>query len=223
MQCCWFRCSFHCFWRGAFAHCPPYSWRKTQGKELDHHTKVMNKSSRTCAVEVNQEFLNSGMSWMDCLQFVSPELKFEECHWSPWVLALKGVTELQVSLIFHYVTALFSNDLPDLHWFLMFCLQDDDWRARESAILALGAISEGCAQGLLPYLADMINMLLPMLEDPRPLVRSISCWALSRYSRWTVSASRQNIQLAQAQCDLILEVSPVLWINSIQILESYDA
>ncbi len=32
-------------------------------------------------------------------------------------------------------------------------MQDADWRARESATLALGAISEGCAQGLLPYLS----------------------------------------------------------------------
>lgn len=31
-------------------------------------------------------------------------------------------------------------------------MQSSDWRARESATLALGAISEGCAQGLLPYL-----------------------------------------------------------------------
>ena len=31
-------------------------------------------------------------------------------------------------------------------------MQSADWRARESATLALGAISEGCAQGLLPYL-----------------------------------------------------------------------
>ena len=85
-------------------------------------------------------------------------------------------------------------------------LQDKDWRARESAILALGAISEGCAQGLLPYLADMIQMLLPKLDDPRPLVRGITCWALSRYSQWVAQASRQGIQLAQGQSVAILEV-----------------
>ena len=31
--------------------------------------------------------------------------------------------------------------------------------------------------------------MLPMLLDARPLVRSISCWALSRYSYWIVQAS----------------------------------
>lgn len=40
-------------------------------------------------------------------------------------------------------------------------LQEVEWRVRESAILALGAISEGCANGLLPHLEDMVTMLLP--------------------------------------------------------------
>ena len=51
-------------------------------------------------------------------------------------------------------------------------VQEEDWRARESAILALGAIAEGCVMGLIPYLPQLISMLLPRLEDPRPLVRS---------------------------------------------------
>lgn len=51
-------------------------------------------------------------------------------------------------------------------------LQEEDWRARESAILALGAIAEGCVMGLIPYLPQLVSMLLPRLEDPRPLVRS---------------------------------------------------
>ncbi|KAI3424477.1 hypothetical protein D9Q98_010027 [Chlorella vulgaris] len=63
-------------------------------------------------------------------------------------------------------------------------LRDADWRARESAILALGAISNGCATGLAPYLPEVVVMLLPSLKDARPMVRSISCWVLGRYSKW---------------------------------------
>ena len=84
--------------------------------------------------------------------------------------------------------------------------QEEDWRARESAILALGAISEGCAKGLLPYLADMLGMLLPKLGDARPLVRSITCWALSRYSHWLVQAAEQAIPLAKEQLQNVLKV-----------------
>lgn len=63
-------------------------------------------------------------------------------------------------------------------------LREEDWRLRESAILALGAISEGCVEGLMPHLPGMIKMLLPSLQDPRPLVRCISCWSITRYSKW---------------------------------------
>ena len=54
------------------------------------------------------------------------------------------------------------------------CLQEPDWRARESAILALGAISIGCATGLVPFLPQLVNLLMPNLQDSRPLVRWVS-------------------------------------------------
>jgi transportin-1 len=34
--------------------------------------------------------------------------------------------------------------------------------------------------GLAPYLPQVVSMLIPKLEDPRPMVRVISCWALGR-------------------------------------------
>ena len=42
-----------------------------------------------------------------------------------------------------------------------------------AAILALGAVSNGCATGLAPFLPEMVAMLLPTLKDPRPMVRCI--------------------------------------------------
>ncbi len=49
--------------------------------------------------------------------------------------------------------------------------QAEDWRERESAILALGAISEGCHRGLVPYIGELVGLLAPALGDARPLVR----------------------------------------------------
>ena len=40
--------------------------------------------------------------------------------------------------------------------------QDDDWRLRESAILALGAISEGCHRGLIPYIGELVRPHAPL-------------------------------------------------------------
>ena len=90
----------------------------------------------------------------------------------------------------------------ELHWLA----QEDDWRARESAILALGAISEGCANGLLGHLTEMVHIMLPMLLDARPLVRSISCWALSRYSYWIVQASVELNSQGKQQFDTVVAV-----------------
>ncbi|OAE34574.1 hypothetical protein AXG93_1487s1200 [Marchantia polymorpha subsp. ruderalis] len=65
---------------------------------------------------------------------------------------------------------------------------DAAWKAREAAVLALGAVAEGCINGLLPHLTQIVAFLVPLLEDKRPLVRSITCWTLSRYSKWIVQA-----------------------------------
>uniref|UniRef100_A0AAY4APB4 Transportin-1 n=1 Tax=Denticeps clupeoides TaxID=299321 RepID=A0AAY4APB4_9TELE len=62
-----------------------------------------------------------------------------------------------------------------------------DWVIKESGILVLGAIAEGCMQGMIPYLPELIPHLVQCLSDKKALVRSITCWTLSRYAHWVVS------------------------------------
>lgn len=66
-------------------------------------------------------------------------------------------------------------------------LFSDDWLQRESGILALGAIAEGCIGGIQPHLPTLVPFLNNTLKDPKPLVRSIACWTLSRYASWCVA------------------------------------
>lgn len=84
-------------------------------------------------------------------------------------------------------------------------LADDNWRARESAVLALGAISDGCHRGLSPYIGDLVDLLLPCLTHPRPLVRSITCWTLSRYSHYVIQNGQEPHTPGQVQLDLVIE------------------
>ncbi|GLT75276.1 hypothetical protein SLA2020_470120 [Shorea laevis] len=63
---------------------------------------------------------------------------------------------------------------------------DDAWKDREAAVLALGAVAEGCINGLFPHLSEIVSFLLPLLDDKFPLIRSISCWTLSRFSKHIV-------------------------------------
>ena len=61
------------------------------------------------------------------------------------------------------------------------------WAIRESAILALGAISDGCYEGITEHMAVLYPFLLTLLEDSAPLIRSITCWTLGRYAHWVVT------------------------------------
>ncbi|KAL7206995.1 hypothetical protein ACSBR2_019648 [Camellia fascicularis] len=63
---------------------------------------------------------------------------------------------------------------------------DETWKEREAAVLALGAIAEGCISGLYPHLSEIVAFLIPLLDDKFPLIRSISCWTVSRFSKFIV-------------------------------------
>ncbi|RID72268.1 hypothetical protein BRARA_C04169 [Brassica rapa] len=63
---------------------------------------------------------------------------------------------------------------------------DETWKEREAAVLTLGAIAEGCFNGLYPHLSEIVAFLLPLLDDKFPLIRSISCWTLSRFGKYLI-------------------------------------
>ncbi|CAF2129261.1 unnamed protein product [Brassica napus] len=66
---------------------------------------------------------------------------------------------------------------------------DETWKEREAAVLTLGAIAEGCFNGLYPHFAlflQIVAFLLPLLDDKFPLIRSISCWTLSRFGKYLI-------------------------------------
>jgi transportin-1 len=70
-------------------------------------------------------------------------------------------------------------------------LQSTEWEVKESGVLALGAVAEGCMEGMLPHLPQIAPFLIGTLPDPKPLVRSITCWTLSRYAMWISEHGRE--------------------------------
>ncbi len=59
-----------------------------------------------------------------------------------------------------------------------------EWPNREAAVLALGAIADGCMDAVQPHLPDLTRYLITLLHDKEPVVRQITCWSLGRYSAW---------------------------------------
>ena len=74
--------------------------------------------------------------------------------------------------------------LPVLLPILKETLFHAEWEVKESGILALGAIAEGCMSGMVPHLSELVPYLINCLSDKKALVRSITCWTLSRYAHW---------------------------------------
>lgn len=66
-------------------------------------------------------------------------------------------------------------------------LKHDEWPQREAAVLALGAVAEGCMNAVVPHLPELVPYLISLLEDNEPVVRQITCWTLGRYSSWAAN------------------------------------
>jgi hypothetical protein len=96
-----------------------------------------------------------------------------------WNLRKCSAAALDVlASVFH--EAVFQATLP----YLTDNLNHAEWPNRESAVLALGAIADGCMSVVEPHLPMLTPFLLTLLNDPKPVVRQITCWTLGRYSGW---------------------------------------
>ncbi|KAK3350866.1 armadillo-type protein [Neurospora tetraspora] len=76
----------------------------------------------------------------------------------------------------------FTSILP----YLQSNLKHADWSYREAAVLALGAVADGCMDVVVPHLPELVPYLVSLLDDEEPVVRQITCWTLGRYSAWAV-------------------------------------
>ncbi len=96
-----------------------------------------------------------------------------------WSLRKCSAAALDVFAV-NYGAAVFNIILPYLKENLSHSL----WPKREAAVLALGAIAEGCMDVVSPHLPELVPFLISLLSDEEPVVRQITCWCLARYSEW---------------------------------------
>jgi transportin-1 len=96
-----------------------------------------------------------------------------------WSLRKCSAAALDVFAV-NYHEAVFNIILP----YLKENLSNPMWPRREAAVLALGAIAEGCMEVVSPNLPELVPYLISLLSDQEPVVRQITCWCLARYSEW---------------------------------------
>jgi transportin-1 len=96
-----------------------------------------------------------------------------------WTLRKCSAAALDV-LAGHFHSPVFEVTLP----YLKENLAHKEWPYREAAVLALGAIADGCMDAVQPHLPELTPYLLSLLQDSEPIVRQITCWTLGRYSGW---------------------------------------
>jgi transportin-1 len=96
-----------------------------------------------------------------------------------WNLRKCSAAALDVlASVFH--EPVFEATLP----YLMQNLSHTEWPNREAAVLALGAIADGCMSAVEPHLPTLTPYMITLLQDSEPVVRQITCWSLGRYSGW---------------------------------------
>lgn len=106
-----------------------------------------------------------------------------------WNLRKCSAAALDVlASVFH--EAVFQATLP----YLTDNLSHADWPNREAAVLALGAIADGCMHVVEPHLPMLTPYLITLLQDPKPVVRQITCWSLGRYSGWAAHLDQAGKQ-----------------------------
>jgi len=111
----------------------------------------------------------------------------DDRHLQDWNLRKCSAAALDMlANVFH--EELLPEVLPRLNETLF----HQDWVVKEAAILALGAVAEGAMNGMLSHLPQLVPYLITCLSDKKALVRSITCWTLSRYSHWVVQQQHDS-------------------------------
>ena len=56
----------------------------------------------------------------------------------------------------------------------------EDWRYRHAALMAISAVGEGCEKQMFPILGEVVNAVLPYVQDQHHRVRYAACNALGQ-------------------------------------------
>lgn len=97
------------------------------------------------------------------------------------------------------------------------------WEQRECGVLTLGAIAEGCYSGMQSHMRSILPFLFHLVADQHYMVRTISCWTLSRYSKWVISERDDSLfrQTLKILLDRIVDQNKLVQRSACSALASF--
>jgi transportin-1 len=116
------------------------------------------------------------------------------------------VRKSAASALDHMATAYRDSILPFVLPLIEAKLRSEQWETQECALLALGAIGHGCMQGLSPHLPNILQLLESISKSRKPLLRSISCWTISRFAAWISFDTHREVALPLSLSVILLRM-----------------
>ena len=74
-------------------------------------------------------------------------------------------------------------------------LQNPDWKHRFAALMAISAVGEGCHDQIAPMLNQIVDAILPFLNDSHPRVRYAACNALGQMATGNNQSELNHISI----------------------------
>uniref|UniRef100_A0A0N5AHD8 Importin N-terminal domain-containing protein n=1 Tax=Syphacia muris TaxID=451379 RepID=A0A0N5AHD8_9BILA len=85
---------------------------------------------------------------------------------------------------------------------------NENWKNRHAGIMGLSTVGEGCKRQMEPLIQDIVNNILPFLQDPHPRVRYAACNALGQMSTDFAPTLQKKCheRVVQGLCSQLIEL-----------------
>ncbi|KAI8986451.1 armadillo-type protein [Pilobolus umbonatus] len=172
----------------------------TVNETMNHHYTPKSRIKSSHSVNTKKEYSDSDDMYSDDSDYVQNALNIDSLcitekvdydddeFYSEETLRTSCGTTIE-ALSGTYGATIASIILKELR---SHTLYHEDWVIRESGILALGATAEGGTDPISEHMPELIPYLLKSMNDPKPAIRSISCWTVSRFSRWLATQCNKD-------------------------------
>lgn len=165
----------------------------TKNLELDSSTRLASLELLTTFCEASPNMCKLVPSYMESIVVLTLQLMTEICPDDEEAAEWNSNTDRDSSDEEEYEAARNSLDraalslggkvlAEPLFKYLTQMMSSSGWRDRQAALMALSSAAEGCNDVLIAEIPKILDLVLPLLNDPHPRVQYACCNALGQIS-----------------------------------------